>query len=117
TSENRIREVLQTSRNFQILYSDEVTARMEQARRAREAEARAEQAEAAIARVRELHKPFQRRDDVAYCDHCSVSSGSEWRRYVLVPWPCDTLVALDGPQEPDQAASLPSEEETTDADR
>ena len=67
----------------------------------RSADEDAVQAAAAIVRVRALHVPFRRRDDIAYCDHCSVSAGSEWRRYVLVPWPCPTLAALDNTPEGD----------------
>lgn len=51
-AEHALRDALQTSRNYQILYANEVTARMEWASKAQAAEARAEQAEAAIARIR-----------------------------------------------------------------
>ncbi|MCC5574526.1 hypothetical protein IMZ11_02585 [Microtetraspora sp. AC03309] len=57
---------------------------------------RAEQDTAANARVRAKHVPFQRGDD-AFCDECSVSHESGVRRYVLVPFPCDTIAALDQP--------------------
>ena len=47
--------------------------------------ARALTAEAAIARVRELHAPI--RVDLAGSERCG---------YCPMPWPCDTIRALDG---------------------
>jgi hypothetical protein len=59
TAEKAIREVLQAKRGLQITYCDEVNARMGWARRAGIAEERAETAEAAIARVRQLRDVFE----------------------------------------------------------
>jgi len=53
--------------------------------RARKQHTRAEQAEAAIARVRALH---QHQPDADYCDLCSNHGDTTW--------PCATLRALDG---------------------
>ena len=62
--------------------------------RARAAESRADAAEAAIARVRELHQP--RPDDypgaVRYCSDClRADEGNP-----DIEWPCATIRALDG---------------------
>ena len=48
--------------------------------------ARALTAEAAIARVRELHAPI--RVDLAGSERCGYCA--------ILPWPCDTIRALDG---------------------
>jgi len=71
----------------------------------RNAVIRAETAEAAIARVRELHVSSDKRrpldlciTPIAHCAHC----GSDW--------PCPTVQTLDAPTEPVSNASYPSVE-------
>ena len=54
--------------------------------------ARAEQAEAQVARVRELHKPCETFLGTKVCERCNTLSGAP------VPYPCQTIVALDGAQ-------------------
>lgn len=60
---------------------------------------RAEKAEAALARVRELHQPMQR-GPFTICAHCSGWDG-KWRCLgVVTNYPCPTITALDDePQE------------------
>ncbi|MFI6814449.1 hypothetical protein ACIBG7_18705 [Nonomuraea sp. NPDC050328] len=50
--------------------------------------ARAEQGEAAIARVRALHA---QKDYGPYCWHCSENDYPDYQ----TPWPCPTIQALD----------------------
>lgn len=52
---------------------------------------RAEQAEAAIARVRELHTPFTY-EQTTTCTYCSKNAYPNYE----VLWPCPTIRALDG---------------------
>ncbi|MFE6080007.1 hypothetical protein [Streptomyces virginiae] len=57
-----------------------------------DAEKRAKQAEAAIARVRELHAKL---NDGSCADCCAPDCENNYR-----DWPCDTIRALDDPKEP-----------------
>ncbi|MDH2424799.1 hypothetical protein [Sphaerisporangium sp. TRM90804] len=67
----------------------------------RSAEAvRAEQAEAAVARVRSRHRAVKRAGETI-CDACSPKAGDGPRRYVVEPWPCDTIRDLDYPATPE----------------
>ena len=63
-------------------------------RKADEQQARAEQAEAAIARVRALHTPVQY-GKWTICGHCSGYGGGSCDNGAE-PHPCATLRALDG---------------------
>ena len=49
---------------------------------------RADQAEAAVARVRALHKQVTYAGGTPHCYECCDD--------VIYPWPCDTIRALDG---------------------
>ena len=54
-----------------------------------------DQARAAIARIRALHQPYPSlasRTDRRTCAHCNGLAS------YAVPWPCDTIQALDGEQ-------------------
>lgn len=68
----------------------------------RDALTRAETAEAAIARARAHHQPTEGLghgpdgygDIPQACTSCGTSDE------LAIPWPCDTVLALDGPPEP-----------------
>lgn len=74
-------------------------------RRAMKAEAEldgrreAQQAEAgkAVARIRALHHPYRSVYDTdgQSCAHCNQLAAADG---IIVPWPCDTIRALDGDQ-------------------
>lgn len=54
---------------------------------------------AALARVRELHKPRTEPgwEDAPYCGLCAIVTDSDYRDLLVhTPWPCPTLQALDG---------------------
>ncbi|MFE4649309.1 hypothetical protein [Streptomyces sp. NPDC056707] len=75
---------------------------------------RAEQAEAAIERVRALHHEWKRNEtdpSPGYCAHCEKGDD-------LLPWPCPTLAALDQPRQPPEQqrspAGLPAEQPCAD---
>lgn len=57
----------------------------------REEKQRAECAEAAVARVRALHRDWEA--DRGRCAHCQDGMGTP------LPWPCPTITALDEPKE------------------
>jgi hypothetical protein len=59
---------------------------------------RASLAEAAIRRVRRLHFAYRGPSDWDSCAHCNRVAGG-----VEVPWPCDTIRALDGTDEQPEA--------------
>jgi hypothetical protein len=69
---------------------------------------RAEHAEAALARVRDLHQPMQR-GPFTICGHCS---GWDGRRClgVVTDYPCPTLTALDEPGSATTAAPVDTRE-------
>jgi hypothetical protein len=69
-------------------------------------------ARAALARVRALHVPAKR-GGVDICDACSPRAGDGPRRYVVQPWPCDTIRALDVPADRDQPSTHTTAEETS----
>ncbi|MCX5209747.1 hypothetical protein OG689_10675 [Kitasatospora sp. NBC_00240] len=67
---------------------------------------------AGAAAVRTLHRPVQHLG-ITICDECStkVSTGireADWERRAVMPWPCATIEALDGPAgTPVQPFALP----------
>jgi hypothetical protein len=64
----------------------------------RDEKTRAEQAEAAVERVRALHRKASHGDTCVYCAHGQ-------RLGYDTTWPCDTIRALDEPKEPCGAGS------------
>ncbi|MER5715753.1 hypothetical protein [Streptomyces sp. NPDC002132] len=78
---------------YEQLEAAEETESQRQLTVAREALAsattRAARAEAAVARVRALHRDWDA--DPGRCAHCQDGMGTP------LPWPCPTLRALDGP--------------------
>lgn len=59
---------------------------------------RLEQAEQAVARVRETHRPVDVEPSETICHACSTlrGNGDSLRYFPYKEWPCDTIRALDG---------------------
>ncbi len=57
---------------------------------------RTEEAEAAVVRVRSLHRAVKHASETI-CDACSPRAGDGPRRYFVEPFPCPTIRALDVP--------------------
>lgn len=59
---------------------------------------RLEQAEQAVARVREVHRPVDVEPSETICHACSTlrGNGDSLRYFPYKEWPCDTIRALDG---------------------
>jgi hypothetical protein len=53
----------------------------------------------AVAEVRERHSPFTKAGD-QWCEACSPMSRGGLMRYVLTPYPCDTIKAIEEAVEP-----------------
>jgi hypothetical protein len=96
TAEKALREALQASRGWQVTYNEEVSERMRVAKQR-------DEAEAAIARGREIHACDDSNPHGLWCGTCTTA------------WPCRTWTALDD----SQAATVPPEadlpEEANDA--